>query len=125
MKKYVAAYGSAALLMLLFDVVWIGFVARDLYQQGIGHLMAASPRLDAALLFYAVYALGLLRRALIVHSWSAVCSQADDLFLLAITFSVAAVTLRLRRRAFERRLPLRWIQLQLWPSLGGGNRGRR
>jgi uncharacterized membrane protein len=60
MKKYVAAYGSAALLMLLFDVVWIGFVARDLYQQGIGHLMAASPRLDAALLFYAVYALGLL-----------------------------------------------------------------
>ena len=75
----------------------------------------------------AVYALGLLRRALIVHSWSAVCSQTDDLFLLAITFSVAAVTLRLRRRAFERHLPLSWIQLHLhlWLSLGGGNRERR
>jgi hypothetical protein len=75
----------------------------------------------------AVYALGLLRRALIVHSWSAVCSQTDDLFLLAVTFSVAAVTLRLRRRAFERHLPLSWIQLQLhlWLSLGGRNRERR
>lgn len=60
MKKYVAAYGSAALLMLLFDVVWIGFLARDFYQQGIGHLMAAGPRLDAALLFYLVYPIGLL-----------------------------------------------------------------
>lgn len=60
MKKYVAAYVSAAMLMLVFDVVWIGVVARDFYQQGIGHLMAASPRLDAALLFYVVYVLGLL-----------------------------------------------------------------
>jgi uncharacterized membrane protein len=60
MKKYVAAYVSAALLMLLFDGVWIGVVARDFYQQGIGHLMAASPRFDAASLFYVVYALGLL-----------------------------------------------------------------
>jgi uncharacterized membrane protein len=60
MKKYVASYFAAAVLMLAFDAVWIGYLARDFYQAGIGHLMAASPRLGVAVLFYGVYALGLV-----------------------------------------------------------------
>ena len=60
MQKYFAAYAAAALLMVVLDVIWIGFIAKPLYQEGIGHLMASQPRLDAALLFYAVYALGLV-----------------------------------------------------------------
>jgi uncharacterized membrane protein len=60
MKKYVFSYFAAALVMLAFDGLWLGLLARDFYQQGIGHLMAARPRLDAALLFYALYTLGLV-----------------------------------------------------------------
>ncbi len=60
MTKYLAAYASTALVMLLLDVLWIGFIAKPLYQQGIGHLMADKPNLVIAALFYVVYAAGLM-----------------------------------------------------------------
>ena len=60
MTKYAASFGAIALIMVALDVLWIGVIAKPLYQQGIGHLMAQNPRLGAAALFYAVYAVGLL-----------------------------------------------------------------
>ena len=59
-RKVLLAYAATALLMLLLDALWLGLVATPLYQQGIGHLMAASPRLGAAALFYAVHPVGLM-----------------------------------------------------------------
>ncbi len=59
MTKYFAAYGATLAVMLVLDVLWLGFVAKPMYQQGIGHLMAEQPRLLVALAFYLVYALGL------------------------------------------------------------------
>jgi len=60
MTKYAASFGAIALIMVALDVLWIGVIAKPLYQEGIGHLMAQNPRLGAAALFYAVYAAGLL-----------------------------------------------------------------
>lgn len=60
MTKNIAAYGATLFLMLLLDALWLGFVAKAWYQQGIGHLMAADPKLGVAALFYAIYALGLV-----------------------------------------------------------------
>ncbi|RFO97121.1 DUF2177 domain-containing protein [Rhodoferax lacus] len=60
MTKYLAAYAAATLLMLTLDGLWLGLLAKDFYQQGLGHLMAESPRWGPALLFYALYPLGLL-----------------------------------------------------------------
>ena len=60
MTKYAASFGAIALIMMALDALWIGVIAKSLYQQGIGHLMAQSPRLGVAALFYAVYAVGLL-----------------------------------------------------------------
>lgn len=60
MYKYLAAYGASALLMVVLDGLWIGWAATSLYQQGIGHLMSASPRFAVALLFYALFVVGLL-----------------------------------------------------------------
>ena len=60
MNKYVGTYAATALLLLALDLLWIGVVAKALYQNGIGHLMAAEPRLGVAAVFYAVYALGLV-----------------------------------------------------------------
>jgi uncharacterized membrane protein len=60
MTKYAAALGAMALVMMALDGLWIGVIAKPLYQQGIGHLMAQNPRLGAAALFYAVYVVGLL-----------------------------------------------------------------
>jgi uncharacterized membrane protein len=51
---------AVVLTMIALDVVWIGIVARSLYDHGIGHLMAAQPNLVAALAFYVLYAIGLM-----------------------------------------------------------------
>jgi uncharacterized membrane protein len=60
MTKYLAAYAAVALTMLVLDMLWLGVLAKPLYQQGIGHLMAEEPKLAVAGIFYVVYALGVM-----------------------------------------------------------------
>jgi uncharacterized membrane protein len=57
---WLAAFAAALLAMLALDALWIGWLARPLYLQGIGHLMADGPDLRAAATFYLVYAAGLV-----------------------------------------------------------------
>jgi uncharacterized membrane protein len=64
MNHKLAAYLAAVAVMLLLDVLWLGFIARPMYLRGVGHLMAETPVLWAAALFYALYGLGLLRFAI-------------------------------------------------------------
>lgn len=71
MLKHVAAYAATAVVMLALDLLWLGVVARPLYQQGIGHLMAQRPNLAAAALFYALYALGIVIFAVAPHEAAA------------------------------------------------------
>ncbi len=60
MTRFVAAYVAVAVVMITLDLVWIGVIARSMYVQGIGHLMAERPDIPVSLLFYAVYALGIM-----------------------------------------------------------------
>ena len=60
MAKYFGTYAATALVMVLIDMVWLGVIAKPFYQQGIGHLMADSPKLWAAVLFYVLYPVGLV-----------------------------------------------------------------
>lgn len=60
MNKYAAGYIAAAVVMLAIDMVWLGVVAKPMYQNGIGHLMAEKPMLGAAIAFYLLYPLGLM-----------------------------------------------------------------
>jgi uncharacterized membrane protein len=46
--------------MIALDILWIGLLARPLYDKGIGHLMAEQPNFLAALAFYLLYAIGLM-----------------------------------------------------------------
>ncbi len=65
MSKYLAAYGVTAFVMIAIDLVWLGFIAKPLYQNGIGHLMADKPNIPVAIIFYLLYALGLVIFAVI------------------------------------------------------------
>lgn len=58
--SHVALYGLTAVLFFAIDLVWLGLVAVDFYQKHLGHLLRADVRWLAALLFYAVYILGIL-----------------------------------------------------------------
>ena len=60
MTRYLASYAATLVALLAVDLLWIGVIAKPLYQAGIGHLMAAQPNLVAALLFYLLFPLGLL-----------------------------------------------------------------
>jgi uncharacterized membrane protein len=75
MTKYLASYAAAAVLMLALDGLWLGLLAKDFYQQGLGHLMANSPRWLPALLFYVLYPLGLLYFAVLPQSQDAGLAQ--------------------------------------------------
>jgi uncharacterized membrane protein len=60
MNKHLAAYAATTAALLMLDGLWLGLVAKPLYQQGIGHLMAEQPRWSAAAAFYLLYPLGVL-----------------------------------------------------------------
>lgn len=60
MTRWLLVYAATAVVMLVIDLLWLGVVARPLYQRGIGHLMAAEFRLVPAALFYALYPVGLV-----------------------------------------------------------------
>ena len=60
MKRWLAAYAGAVLVLVLMDAVWLGLVATDFYRAQIGHLMAPAPRLGIAALFYLLYLVGVL-----------------------------------------------------------------
>lgn len=67
MRTNLLAYAATAAALLVLDALWLGVVAQPLYQQSIGHLMADQPRWTAAVAFYLVYPLGLMRFALLPH----------------------------------------------------------
>ncbi len=60
MMKFIAAYLTAAGVMIVIDLIWLGVIAKPLYQQGIGHLMAEQPNIAAAVAFYALFPVGLM-----------------------------------------------------------------
>lgn len=68
MNKYIAAYAGTAVAMVALDMLWLVFIAKTLYQHEIGHLMAEKPIVAVAVLFYAVYALGLVIFAVAPHA---------------------------------------------------------
>lgn len=60
MNRYLAAYVGTALVMVLLDLLWLGVIAKPMYQRGIGHLMADKPNVAVAIFFYMLYAAGIV-----------------------------------------------------------------
>ena len=58
MLKYFAIYCSFLITMLAIDLVWLLGIAKSLYRDEMGDLMATEPKLIAGLAFYLLYALG-------------------------------------------------------------------
>lgn len=60
MLKYLPAYIATIFFMFIVDLIWLSQLAQPLYQAGIGHLMAAEPKLGFAAIFYLVFVFGLM-----------------------------------------------------------------
>ena len=58
MLKYFAVYFSFLLSLIVIDLIWLLGIAKNLYRNDMGSLMASEPKLLAGLCFYVLYALG-------------------------------------------------------------------
>lgn len=58
MLKYLAVYFSFLLSFVIIDFIWLLGIAKNLYRDDMGSLMASEPKLLAGLGFYLFYALG-------------------------------------------------------------------
>jgi len=56
--KYLAVYFSFLLSLIVIDLIWLLGIAKNLYRNDMGSLMASEPKLLAGLGFYLLYALG-------------------------------------------------------------------
>ena len=116
MNKYVAAYAGTAIVMVALDMLWLGVIAKPMYQQGIGHLMAESPNVGVAVLFYLLYALGVVIFAVSPqHDGS---SWATTLTMGALFGFFAYATYDLTNLATLRDWPLRLSLIDIgWGTL--------
>ncbi|QWD73830.1 DUF2177 family protein [Polynucleobacter sp. TSB-Sco08W16] len=58
MLKYFGIYFSFLITLIAVDLVWLLGIAKSLYRDEMGDLMASEPKLIAGLAFYLLYALG-------------------------------------------------------------------
>lgn len=116
MNKYLMAGVVVAVVMVAMDVLWLGFIAKSLYQDGIGHLMAERPQAWAALAFYLVYAVGLV--AFVVAPKAGAEGWHGAAWMGALFGFVAYATYDLSNLATLKNWPL-WLSLvdMAWGSV--------
>jgi uncharacterized membrane protein len=56
--KYLGIYLTFLITLITVDLVWLLGIAKNLYREEMGDLMASEPKLLAGLAFYLIYALG-------------------------------------------------------------------
>ena len=60
MLPYLKFYGIAFVVFLVVDLIWLGLIAKDLYQKEIGSLLKPDVNWAAAIIFYLLFILGLV-----------------------------------------------------------------
>lgn len=60
MRTNAIAYGFTALVFLVLDIAWLGTMVGAFYKPRLAGLLLERPRMDAALLFYALYIAGVI-----------------------------------------------------------------
>jgi uncharacterized membrane protein len=58
--KLAVAYLATVAFFVIVDIAWLGFIAKDFYRASIGHLMGDGFNIPAAIVFYLIYAAGIM-----------------------------------------------------------------
>ena len=116
MVKYLAAYATVVVVIAALDLLWLGVIAKSIYQDGIGHLLAARPNFIVAAVFYPVFALGIMVFA--VAPDGATNSWSKTIVLAALFGFVAYATYDLTNLATLKNWPVALSLLDMaWGSL--------
>ncbi len=60
LSRFLITYLTMLISFVVIDSVWLGFIAKDLYKENIGHLLTPKVIWWAAILFYLLFILGML-----------------------------------------------------------------
>jgi len=60
MRYYLILYLLTVPVFFAIDLLWLGVVAKNLYQNNLAHLLSPSVNWPAALVFYLVYIVGII-----------------------------------------------------------------
>ncbi len=60
MKEHIRIYLTTIVVFLVIDLIWLGYIAVDLYQEQIGFLLKTEFNWAAAFSFYALYMVALI-----------------------------------------------------------------
>lgn len=56
----IRSYFIALTVFFIIDIIWLALVAKNLYQDQIGHLLMKKPNWIAAIIFYLIFIFGLV-----------------------------------------------------------------
>ncbi len=60
MMTFLKLYGISFIVFFAIDMLWLGIIAKDLYQKQIGHLLKTDVNWVAAIVFYLLFIGGLV-----------------------------------------------------------------
>jgi uncharacterized membrane protein len=60
MLRNLMVYLITIIVFFITDIIWLAFVAKKVYREQIGFIMADKPNWIAAIIFYAVFILGMV-----------------------------------------------------------------
>lgn len=90
LKTYAVTFG----VFIVIDLLWLGLIAKNLYQKELGFIMSDSPNWVAAIIFYLIFIVGLIffviNPALAKDSWK--YALLVGLFFGFITYSTYDLT---------------------------------
>jgi uncharacterized membrane protein len=58
--NYAIVYLASAAVFLAIDTIWLSMVAKDMYREKLGHLLADDFNKAAAMGFYSIFIVGIL-----------------------------------------------------------------
>lgn len=59
MKNIIISYILTTVVFLFIDLVWLGFIAKDLYRKYLGSFLSENVNWTAAIIFYLLYIVGI------------------------------------------------------------------
>ena len=62
--NYIKMYIVTLIIFFAIDIIWLGFIAKDIYKEYLGFIMGEQTNWIAAIVFYMVYIIGLIFFAL-------------------------------------------------------------
>lgn len=93
LTRYLVPYAGTALILVALDLLWLGLAMRGFYKAALAPIMREQPLIGPAILFYAVYAVGLVWFAVLPgietgQWWRALLSGAAFGFFAYVTYDM-------------------------------------